>query len=103
MVSKKFYKIAKDLASTNTSIFTDFVTVNPLRSCGASNKLSNFINRCIKSGNPEALYMEEAGIEQLKSAISEGYQVATYVYGAILVCHGFQAQRAHTSLFSQPS
>ncbi|TQE08550.1 hypothetical protein C1H46_005856 [Malus baccata] len=30
---------------------------------------------------------EEARIEHLKSMISEGHQVATYVYGAILVCH----------------
>ncbi|TQD70537.1 hypothetical protein C1H46_043932 [Malus baccata] len=47
---------------------------------------------------------EEDGIEQLKSAISKGHQVAKYGYGPILVCHGWDPRmKAQTSLFSQLS
>ncbi|RXH95459.1 hypothetical protein DVH24_007959 [Malus domestica] len=72
-VSKKFNRIAKDPCIDHHINIIDFETVNPLRSWGT---------RCFFRDNKE-----EAEIERLKSAMSEGHQVATYVYSAILVYH----------------
>ncbi|XP_048440197.1 putative F-box protein At1g67623 [Pyrus x bretschneideri] len=103
MLSKKFKEIADDPYIYQHINIIDFETVNPLRSWCTSNKFSNFINRCIQCRNPEALYMvgiryffrdnkEEARIQRLKSAISKGHQVTMYVYGVILVCHGWDSK-----------
>ncbi|CAN6576885.1 unnamed protein product [Malus baccata var. baccata] len=111
IVSNKFKEIIEDLCIYQPINITNLETVNPLRSWGTFDKVSNFINRCIQCCNSEALYMvgiryffrdnkEEAEIERRKSAISEGHQVAMYVYGTILVCHSKITNHSHYSLLT---
>ncbi|KAM1815539.1 hypothetical protein EV1_000036 [Malus domestica] len=99
MVLKKFKEIAEGPRIYQHINIIDFETVNLLRSWGTSDKVSNFINRCIQCCNPEALYMvemryffqdnkEEVEIKWVKSAIFKAHQGATYMYGTILVFHG---------------
>ncbi|RXH87376.1 hypothetical protein DVH24_034276 [Malus domestica] len=59
MVLMKFKEIAEDPRIYKHINITDFKTVKPLRSWGAFDKISNFINLCIQCCNPEALYMVE--------------------------------------------
>ncbi|KAB2602860.1 hypothetical protein D8674_003865 [Pyrus ussuriensis x Pyrus communis] len=59
IVLKKFKEIAEGPHIYKHINIIDFETVNPLKSCGASYKISNFINLCIQCRNLEAFYMVE--------------------------------------------
>ncbi|KAK1358350.1 F-box domain-containing protein [Heracleum sosnowskyi] len=62
-------------------------------------KEAMFLDRCLDSGNPEALYRHgiiqyfgkteiNSGIECLRRAANSGHLVAMYVFGIILILHG---------------
>ncbi|TQD98810.1 hypothetical protein C1H46_015453 [Malus baccata] len=55
LASKKFKEIAEDRRLYQHINITNFETIDPFRSWGASNKVLTFINRCIQCRNPEAL------------------------------------------------
>ncbi|RXH80956.1 hypothetical protein DVH24_004870 [Malus domestica] len=57
IVSNKFNEIIEDLCFYQHINIIDLETVNPLRSWGTFDKVSNFINRCIQCCNSKALYM----------------------------------------------
>ncbi|XAR64435.1 hypothetical protein NMG60_11024770 [Bertholletia excelsa] len=62
-------------------------------------EVNSFFNRCMDSGNPEALFRQgmveyfntmrvEVGLEFLRRAAEQGHAEATYVYGMILLSTG---------------
>ncbi|XP_050374680.1 putative F-box protein At1g67623 [Argentina anserina] len=69
-------------------------------------EFSEFLGRCGKCGNAEALYRQgvvrlfnlkefdfESGFECLKKAAAKGHKEAMYVYGVFLVCVGGEAKQ----------
>ncbi|KAK9933767.1 hypothetical protein M0R45_020943 [Rubus argutus] len=68
-------------------------------------QLSDFLRRCQKCGNAEALYRQgvldlfslskqfESGFECLKKAASKGHIEAKYTYGVFLACVGGEAKQ----------
>ncbi|KAL7197037.1 hypothetical protein ACSBR1_036950 [Camellia fascicularis] len=74
-------------------------------------EVSLFLNRCIQSGNPEALYRQgmveyfshmrmESGLEHLKRASEKGHVEASYVYGMILLSRGGQSTKQGLKLLN---
>ncbi|OAY34371.1 putative F-box protein At1g67623 [Manihot esculenta] len=73
--------------------------------------VSSFLERCKKSGNPEALFRQgmidffsalkhDSGLKMLERAASKGHVEATYVYGILLVCHGAELRNKGVKLLS---
>ncbi|KAH7865795.1 hypothetical protein Vadar_011239 [Vaccinium darrowii] len=76
-----------------------------------SYKLNWFMNRCMASGNPEALYRQglveyfthmrtQSGLENLRRAAEKGHVEATYVYGILLLCLGGQFSKEGLNLLN---
>ncbi|ESQ27666.1 hypothetical protein EUTSA_v10019573mg [Eutrema salsugineum] len=79
-------------------------------------KFSKFFKRCLRNGNPEALYRKGlidyfhldsakeqghgGGIEYLARAAEKGNQEARYVYGIILICLGGKTKQKGFKILS---
>ncbi|KAF2286531.1 hypothetical protein GH714_017539 [Hevea brasiliensis] len=72
---------------------------------------SSFLERCKKSGNPEALFRQgmidyfstlkyDSGLKFLEKAASKGHAEAIYVYGMILMCYGGDLRNNGVKLLS---
>ncbi|KAJ9176225.1 hypothetical protein P3X46_011563 [Hevea brasiliensis] len=72
---------------------------------------SSFLERCKKSGNPEALFRQgmidyfstlkyDSGLKFLEKAASKGHAEAIYVYGMILLCYGGDLRNNGVKLLS---
>ncbi|KAG8643951.1 putative F-box protein At1g67623 [Manihot esculenta] len=73
--------------------------------------VSSFLERCKKSGNPEALFRQgmidyfstsnyDSGLKMLERAASKGHAQAIYVYGIILVCYDGELRNKGVKLLS---
>lgn len=87
------------------------ITSFPVIPWWINHRASSFLERCKKSGNPEALFRQgmidyfstlkhDSGLKFLKKAASKGHMEATYVYGIILVCYGGKHQNKGVKLLS---